>query len=379
MTTKSQAPRASDFERMAESARRELAIKAREDLIAAAAHDLRSPLNGIQGWAHVLESRLGGTPPGGNPPGGSALVQRALQGIKSGVEQQVQLIADLTDAVQIMNGAMVMQPQAVSLRLTVRDALDAVNEAAQARGIVFGSDEADALVWADGARLAQALRHVFAHIVRCAMANEQIQVDILSGAGVVTLIVSGPAQPASAIATVKPRMRAASAAIKLADSLLALNSARMQSSALDAEGVRERFEIELVPAALAPGTLQQGALEAHRQSVAARAQAPLGHLRIALVKGVGWEGLLRQLIGLGASPDVLQANEDGEPPYDVAILPGLPAPQAVSALPGVPRLGYGGQGGKSAAREDGTTLAWLAPDVAPLDLAAIVLIASRCK
>ena len=50
------------------------------------AHELRSPLNSIQGWAHVLEGRLDGA---------DAEVRRALAGIATGIEQQVRLIEGL--------------------------------------------------------------------------------------------------------------------------------------------------------------------------------------------------------------------------------------------------------------------------------------------
>jgi signal transduction histidine kinase len=58
----------------------------REQLLATLAHELRSPLNGIKTWAHVLESHL---------PEGDATARRALDGILRGVDQQVQLIDDL--------------------------------------------------------------------------------------------------------------------------------------------------------------------------------------------------------------------------------------------------------------------------------------------
>jgi len=47
------------------------------------AHDLRTPLNSIKGWAHVLESVLEDPDP---------MVARAIEGILIGVEQQAALI-----------------------------------------------------------------------------------------------------------------------------------------------------------------------------------------------------------------------------------------------------------------------------------------------
>jgi signal transduction histidine kinase len=47
------------------------------------AHELRSSLNGIKSWAHVLENELGE---------GDATLRRAVAGIMTGVEQQVRII-----------------------------------------------------------------------------------------------------------------------------------------------------------------------------------------------------------------------------------------------------------------------------------------------
>ena len=60
------------------------------DSLAAAAHRLRSSLNGIHTWAHLLEVRLG--------PSADASVRRALDGIHAGVRAQVLLIEELLEA-----------------------------------------------------------------------------------------------------------------------------------------------------------------------------------------------------------------------------------------------------------------------------------------
>jgi len=54
--------------------------------LALVSHELRSPLNAIKSWAHVLEQQLRDAP----PP-----VRRPLEGIKLGVEHQVRIIDDL--------------------------------------------------------------------------------------------------------------------------------------------------------------------------------------------------------------------------------------------------------------------------------------------
>lgn len=60
----------------------------RAGILATVSHELRSPLNGIKTWAHVLEDHLRSD---------DATVKRALAGILTGVEHQVRLIEDLLD------------------------------------------------------------------------------------------------------------------------------------------------------------------------------------------------------------------------------------------------------------------------------------------
>jgi PAS domain S-box-containing protein len=67
---------------------RMLAEKSAAELLAIVSHELRSPLNGIKSWTHVLQGRLREADP---------TVARALNGIMIGVEQQVRLIEDLLE------------------------------------------------------------------------------------------------------------------------------------------------------------------------------------------------------------------------------------------------------------------------------------------
>ena len=63
-------------------------MNAREPRLADVAHELRSPLNAIRTWAHVLESQL---------PDASPEIQRALDGIRIAIDQQVGVIESLLE------------------------------------------------------------------------------------------------------------------------------------------------------------------------------------------------------------------------------------------------------------------------------------------
>jgi K+-sensing histidine kinase KdpD len=69
--------------------RAETALFMRDHVLSLVSHDLRGPLNAIHSWAYVLERKLDPNDPN---------AQRAVTGIRSGVDQQVKLLETIVDA-----------------------------------------------------------------------------------------------------------------------------------------------------------------------------------------------------------------------------------------------------------------------------------------
>jgi PAS domain S-box-containing protein len=104
----------------------EAASRARDQFLAIVSHELRSPLNGIQSWTHVLENRVDtGTPS----------VARAIAGIKTGVQQQVRMIEELLDATQVMTGRLRMPKQPFTLQPAIDAAISSASKAAAERNV----------------------------------------------------------------------------------------------------------------------------------------------------------------------------------------------------------------------------------------------------
>ncbi|MDR6423667.1 signal transduction histidine kinase [Paraburkholderia phenoliruptrix] len=61
----------------------------RDHVLSLVSHDLRGPLNAIHSWAYVLERKLDPNDPNS---------QRAIVGIRNGVDQQVKLLETIVDA-----------------------------------------------------------------------------------------------------------------------------------------------------------------------------------------------------------------------------------------------------------------------------------------
>lgn len=106
----------------------ETAARARDEFLAIVSHELRAPLNGIQSWAHVLENYL-------KDVTSAPLAQRALQGIKTGVGQQVRLIEDLLDVTRMMSGKLRLVKQPLSLVPLLEAAVESVRPTAAAKNI----------------------------------------------------------------------------------------------------------------------------------------------------------------------------------------------------------------------------------------------------
>lgn len=149
VSTSSHAAAASD-ERLAHL-RAEVALFMRDHVLSLVSHDLRSPLNAIHSWAYVLERKLDAA---------DAAAQRALAGIRSGVEQQVKLLEDAVDKTRAETKSLPLQRAAFPIRLAIERALeDARLAVVEARGgtveIVSAIDAER--IDGDRERLAQAL------------------------------------------------------------------------------------------------------------------------------------------------------------------------------------------------------------------------------
>jgi K+-sensing histidine kinase KdpD len=103
------------------------ALFMRDHVLSLVSHDLRSPLNAIHSWAYVLERKVDGA---------DATAQRALAGIRSGVEQQVQLLESIVDATRAETKNLALNRERFELRpLVDTTVIDVRDMLAQQRGV----------------------------------------------------------------------------------------------------------------------------------------------------------------------------------------------------------------------------------------------------
>jgi PAS domain S-box-containing protein len=154
----------------------EAAARARDQFLAVVSHELRSPLNGIQSWTHVLESYLDTE----SPP-----VRRALAGIKTGVQQQVRLIEDLLDATQLTAGKMQLVKQPIRMQPVLQSAVSRVSAAAEARHVTIQTDfgSADGHVIGDAERLEQVVWNLLSNAVKFSTENSTVHLALRNEGG----------------------------------------------------------------------------------------------------------------------------------------------------------------------------------------------------
>lgn len=178
-------------------------------LIEQSAHDLRSSLNAIQSWAYVLDRALDTTP---------APAQRALDGIRSGMRQQLALIEEMEEAVRLLADESMPNWQHIDLLALVARAIADRRAAADARGVLLsplttdgaaaespqsceapqsqdvpeapGLSASDYWIDGDAARLAPLLRHLLVHCIWRAPAGGAVGVHLSSEADCVKLRIT---------------------------------------------------------------------------------------------------------------------------------------------------------------------------------------------
>ncbi|HEY4802940.1 MAG TPA: HAMP domain-containing sensor histidine kinase [Paraburkholderia sp.] len=129
----------------------EVALFMRDHVLSRVSHDLRSPLNAIHSWAYVLERKIDNA---------DAAAQRALGGIRTGVEQQVRLLETLVDTTRAETRKLRIERAPFELRALIREAADDARAAlGDARGVTFAVEDATGAAMLDGdrERIAQAL------------------------------------------------------------------------------------------------------------------------------------------------------------------------------------------------------------------------------
>ena len=137
----------------------ERANRAKDEFLAIVSHELRSPLNALRGWGHLLFSTR---------PLDAALVERATAAIKRSVEHQARLIDDLLDTARIMSGKLTLERRSVDLVEVVNAALELVRPLAATKHVELRAtiDQPVIVVVGDSGRLQQVVTNLLSNAIK---------------------------------------------------------------------------------------------------------------------------------------------------------------------------------------------------------------------
>src|SRR5262249_33882071 len=134
------------------------ASRLKDEFLATLSHELRTPLNAILGYARMLRSGLIA----------ADRQARALDTIERNATSLTEIIEDVLDVSRIISGKIRLNVRAVDLETVIRESLDAVRPAADARGISIecSFNSREARVSGDPERLQQILWNLVSNAVK---------------------------------------------------------------------------------------------------------------------------------------------------------------------------------------------------------------------
>lgn len=149
----------------------ERASRAKDEFLAIVSHELRSPLNALKGWSHVLAGTHNPDP---------VLVARATQAIKRNVEHQTRLIDDLLDTSRIINGKLELELHPTNLVEVVHSAIDLARPGADAKSIElrFTSDHPVVSADGDAGRLQQVVVNLLSNGIKFTPPGGRVDIDL---------------------------------------------------------------------------------------------------------------------------------------------------------------------------------------------------------
>jgi PAS domain S-box-containing protein len=142
----------------------------KDEFLATLSHELRTPLNAILGYARMLNARIVAP----------ERQQRANETIERNASSLTQIVEDVLDVSRVASGKMRLNVQPVDFPVIVKNALEAVQPAADAKGVRLESilDPRAAPVSGDPERLQQVLWNLLQNAVKFTNRGGKVQVRL---------------------------------------------------------------------------------------------------------------------------------------------------------------------------------------------------------
>lgn len=153
----------------------------KDEFLATLSHELRTPMNAIQGWSEILHTE--------NPPASDLKV--GLESIWRNARAQTQLIEDLLDMSRIISGKVRLEVQQVELEPIIDAAFDSVQFAAEAKGVKLTRiiETMNATVAGDGNRLQQVIWNLLSNSLKFTPRGGTIELRLSLKEGFLQVVV----------------------------------------------------------------------------------------------------------------------------------------------------------------------------------------------
>jgi signal transduction histidine kinase/ActR/RegA family two-component response regulator len=136
----------------------ERASRLKDEFLATLSHELRTPLNAILGWTVLLRQQA--VEP--------ERVARILDIVERNARAQAQLVSDVLDVSRMVAGKIRLNPRPMSVAAAVKDAIDTVKPAADARGVAieFPEPHGSLAITGDAERIQQVIWNLLSNAVK---------------------------------------------------------------------------------------------------------------------------------------------------------------------------------------------------------------------
>jgi len=150
--------------------RAEAASRAKDEFVAMISHEIRSPLNAILGWSHML--RQGALD--------ETATANALESIERNARAQAQLVSDLLDVSRVITGKLRINARPVDIMNSLESALESVHPAAEAKQITIDVQREPyaTVVTGDADRLQQVFWNLLSNAVKFTPRQGHVSVKI---------------------------------------------------------------------------------------------------------------------------------------------------------------------------------------------------------
>jgi signal transduction histidine kinase/DNA-binding response OmpR family regulator len=144
----------------------------KDEFLAIVSHELRTPLNAILGWLSILKKNL--------PNLGVNIVHRAIETIERNAQLQTQLVCDLLDISQIIQGKITLNVTQVNLTQSIAAAIETMQLAAQSKSIQIESyvDSTVGCFAGDAARLQQVVWNLLSNAIKFTPSGGRVEIRL---------------------------------------------------------------------------------------------------------------------------------------------------------------------------------------------------------